>query len=646
MVGTNFGIATVSVQMWAFSNPSPKAFATIRLAIEEHTELRFTYRSMGNPEARVRIIEPHSLVQAGRRWHVRGYCSETQDFRDFVLGRMTALKRMEQHAETTAADDNAWNTPVKVRLVAHPALSVAQQAVVGQEIFAGTSARVETCRGPLVPYFIQEVRAAVDVERQMPPDYQLALANVEECSPVDVPELNAIDVARVQERFPPLFNRLPERLFAPLASPNRQRYWSLLCSLHNERFGPDAPLPPSHGFPVQEITKAIADEIRHQDWEAEGDGELTLATPLEIRANEAYNRLKDAGWLRADRVGVRDMVTMPPIVAHFMSRLMDFARTGPLFVAGKIRSIEANLKVLLTDDASGGDTLHENGRANPQPAGVRAQHGHERARPHERDRRGGRHEIVCAPLLRRLRRASVIGDYKELRTREHPLARRQEILRLATSIQYTDAIRERLLKWYSDKRAGGDRKRAETLFERDIQRIDELHRIDEYLDRLDDEIRAANKRALAFLDYKLKAARPLDHLIAQAIGAVLANPDAGDGGAVCPGPLHRAQPPGRAACGHPAQAARRAAPANHDAVPRGAAQAADRSPQPSHHLAAATGSVRAPAPRRRVEHPQHWNSAGQHRSGQVPAGAVCRRCGQPIRKPAPARAGAVDDVGL
>jgi predicted DNA-binding transcriptional regulator YafY len=183
MVGTNFGIASVSVQMWAFSNPSPKAFATIRLAIEEHTELRFAYRSMGNPEARVRIIEPHSLVQAGRRWHVRGYCPETQDFRDFVLGRMTELMRLEQHTKTTAADDKAWNTPVKVRLVAHPALSVAQQAVVGQEIFAGTSARVETCRGPLVPYFIQEVRAAVDIERQMPPDYQLAVANVEECRP-------------------------------------------------------------------------------------------------------------------------------------------------------------------------------------------------------------------------------------------------------------------------------------------------------------------------------------------------------------------------------------------------------------------------------------------------------------------------------
>lgn len=352
---------------------------------------------------------------------------------------------------------------------------------------------------------------------------------------MDVPDLNAIEVARVQERFPPLFSRLPERLFAPLASPNRQRYWSLLCSLHNERFGPDAPLPPSHGFPVQEITKAIADEIRHQDWEAEGDGALTLATPLEIRANEAYNRLKDAGWLRADRVGVRDMVTMPPIVAHFMSRLMDFARTGPLFVAGKIRSIEANLEVLLTDDASGGDTLHETAEQTRNLL--------EYVRNTGTNVRDLMNEIGAVAdtklFVRRFFDDFVervfIGDYKELRTREHPLARRQEILRLVTSIQYTDAIRERLLKWYSEKRTDGDRKRAETLFERDIQRIDELRRIDEYLDRLDDEIRAANKRALAYLDYRLKAARPLDQLIAHAIGAVLANPDAAMAAPFAPG---------------------------------------------------------------------------------------------------------------
>lgn len=33
---------------------------------------------------------------------------------------------------------------------------------------------------------------------------------------------------RIAERHPPLFTRLPDCLFAPLASANRFQYWSLL----------------------------------------------------------------------------------------------------------------------------------------------------------------------------------------------------------------------------------------------------------------------------------------------------------------------------------------------------------------------------------------------------------------------------------
>ena len=114
-----------------------------------------------------------------------------------------------------------------------------------------------------------------------------------------------------------------------------------------------------------------------------------------------------------------------------------------------------------------------------------------------------------------------IGDYKELRTREHPLARRQEILRLVAHVQQTQDLRVRLVQWYLEKQAGRDPVRAEAMFERDIQKVEDLRRIDEYLDRLDDEIRRANKLALAYLDYRLRATRPLDELIGHAIDAVV-----------------------------------------------------------------------------------------------------------------------------
>ena len=113
-----------------------------------------------------------------------------------------------------------------------------------------------------------------------------------------------------------------------------------------------------------------------------------------------------------------------------------------------------------------------------------------------------------------------IADYKELRTREHPLARRQEILRLLGYIRQT-ALRERLLRWYQEKQAAGNAARAEALFERDLQKIEELQRIDEYLNRLDDEIRRANRQALAYLDYRLRATQPLGQMIHDAVAAVI-----------------------------------------------------------------------------------------------------------------------------
>ncbi|ODV40619.1 hypothetical protein AWV79_06040 [Cupriavidus sp. UYMMa02A] len=254
-------------------------------------------------------------------------------------------------------------------------------------------------------------------------------------------------------------------------------------------------MPPSSGFASREITADIAEELQYQDWSPDGD-EVTPGTPLAIRAIAVFNRLRDAGWIRVDRMGVREMVTMAPAVAQFMNRLIEFAHTGPEFVSGKIRSIEANMKLLL-DESTDGASLQEAARQS------RALLEHIRiAGTNVRDLMLEIGSVdATGEFVRRFFDDYVermfIGDYKELRTREHPLARRQEILRVATQVQQTQGVRERLIQWYLQKQAGHDPKRAEAMFERDIEKVEDLRRIDEYLDRLDDEIRRANKLALA-----------------------------------------------------------------------------------------------------------------------------------------------------
>lgn len=166
---------------WDFVHTSPQVFSRLNLAIADHRRVKFLYCSMNNPEPHERTIEPHSLVRAGRRWHVRGYCLQRQGFRDFVLGRMSKVQLLSQPSLADIAADVAWSTVLQVRIAAHPGLSPAQQLVVRSEYFNGASARVESCRAALLNYMVQELMAATDLNRQMPPDYQLAVENTEEC---------------------------------------------------------------------------------------------------------------------------------------------------------------------------------------------------------------------------------------------------------------------------------------------------------------------------------------------------------------------------------------------------------------------------------------------------------------------------------
>jgi predicted DNA-binding transcriptional regulator YafY len=174
------GAGSVTVAPWSFSQVNPYIFSRIHLSIEQSTRLKLEYRSMRTPEPHPRTVEPHSLIQAGRRWHMRGYCLETGDFRDFVLGRIAKLAMLNHKSESTVSDDTKWNAVVKVRIQAHPKLAQDQQDLVRSEYFENTAARVHSCRGALLPYMVQELRLALDVVKELPPEYQLAVENVEE----------------------------------------------------------------------------------------------------------------------------------------------------------------------------------------------------------------------------------------------------------------------------------------------------------------------------------------------------------------------------------------------------------------------------------------------------------------------------------
>lgn len=148
-------------------------FARIHAAIRMGSCVRITYRSMRNPSPHGRILRPHALIQAGARWHMRGYCSEARDFREFNLGRLTAVETVPDLELPSGEDDTDWQITVNVRLVPHQALNPEQQSLVRDEYMGGTTAAAFEVRKPMARYLVQAFRAAIDPLKETPPSFLL-----------------------------------------------------------------------------------------------------------------------------------------------------------------------------------------------------------------------------------------------------------------------------------------------------------------------------------------------------------------------------------------------------------------------------------------------------------------------------------------
>ncbi|WP_083300862.1 WYL domain-containing protein [Jeongeupia sp. USM3] len=165
-----------------FGRPSPEVFAALRQAIKCRGEVLLTYLSLSNPAPHARRLFPQALVFTGQRWHVRGYCVDHQDYRDFNLGRIVTAKASMESA-SPVVNDAAWDTLVPIRLEAHPDLSHEQSLVIRHEYFAGTASRTDHCRAALLKYVVNAMCIAVDPAHEQPPKYLLHLQNREELAP-------------------------------------------------------------------------------------------------------------------------------------------------------------------------------------------------------------------------------------------------------------------------------------------------------------------------------------------------------------------------------------------------------------------------------------------------------------------------------
>lgn len=64
-----------------------EALAVLAIACRDHEQVRFEYRRKDGDEGR-RLVEPHQLVSAGRRWYLAAWDVRRDDWRTFRLDRL------------------------------------------------------------------------------------------------------------------------------------------------------------------------------------------------------------------------------------------------------------------------------------------------------------------------------------------------------------------------------------------------------------------------------------------------------------------------------------------------------------------------------------------------------------------------------
>jgi hypothetical protein len=107
--------------------------ATLIKAIRQRLRVEANYVSLSNPEHEGRLFSPHSIVKAGSRFHVRGYCEKSHGFRDLVLSRFRDDIELEGPSHHAIEQDLDWQMEVTLILSPDPRLNRAQQDVIAND---------------------------------------------------------------------------------------------------------------------------------------------------------------------------------------------------------------------------------------------------------------------------------------------------------------------------------------------------------------------------------------------------------------------------------------------------------------------------------------------------------------------------------
>ena len=157
----------------------PEILRRLLQAIRGKLALEVRYQSLSRPVPMWRWLAPHALGFDGSRWHIRAWCHEHSDFRDFVIARILDI-RDEAASEADPDKDLGWHRQVTLKLGPHPKLAGGAREVIELDYGMVNGVVEITTRVCLSTYLERLLGLDLDPDKIPADRQQLVLLNREE----------------------------------------------------------------------------------------------------------------------------------------------------------------------------------------------------------------------------------------------------------------------------------------------------------------------------------------------------------------------------------------------------------------------------------------------------------------------------------
>ncbi|KJZ10849.1 hypothetical protein TW85_19215 [Marinomonas sp. S3726] len=154
-----------------------RVLARLLSAIEHHRSVEAVVATMSSPKGRGRRLTPTAISFVKNRYHVRAYCWDNLDYRDFIIGRFKSTPKVvkptnnpsgwgnnapafERYEGIPIGPDVEWDQMIELELQPNPNLSIEQQLLIISDygLDVNSTAKRVTLRKPLIGYFLVDNR--------------------------------------------------------------------------------------------------------------------------------------------------------------------------------------------------------------------------------------------------------------------------------------------------------------------------------------------------------------------------------------------------------------------------------------------------------------------------------------------------------